>query len=100
MPKLNDVDQLGTYSSFSEAKDAVKKGMEASSKVKEVYSLDVDSNTRMVGVSVLDKSGSESTILGVADRGSGSSNPPPASLCLSRCFSSSVLLSLSLPPSP
>eukprot|EP00961_Rhodomonas_salina_P249261 3369276-Rhodomonas_salina.1 len=71
MPKLNDVDQLGTYSSFSEALQAINTGMEASSKVKEVYSLEVDDNTRMVGVSVLDNSGSEETILGVADRGDG-----------------------------
>jgi hypothetical protein len=71
MPRLKDVDMLGTFDSFREARDAIDHGISATSDVEQVYALDLDKKTRVIGLAMKEGKGSDSTVLGVTDTGKG-----------------------------
>jgi len=70
MPRVTDWDTLHQYDSHAEAIDMVKKGLLESPEVTEVYSLDLDKNKRLIGVSLEGGKGSDPTVLGVTDAAS------------------------------
>eukprot|EP00977_Amphora_coffeiformis_P017684 scaffold5865_cov186-Amphora_coffeaeformis.AAC.11 len=67
MPRLTDLDELKTFSNQNLAKIAVIDGIKATKDVDQVYELDLDSSTRIVGVHIRNNKGSDATVLQVAD---------------------------------
>lgn len=67
MPRLTDLDVLRKFSNQNEAKIAIIKGIKASNDVEQVYELDLDTNTRLVGVHFRNNKGSDATVIQVAD---------------------------------
>ena len=67
MPRLTDLDKLKEFSNFDEAKNAVSRGLKSRKDIDQVYELDLDGNTRLIGVHFHDNKGADATVIGVAD---------------------------------
>ena len=68
MPRLTDLDVLHKFSNQNQAKIAIIQGIQTAKDVEQVYELDLDTNTRLVGVHFRDDNkGSDATVLQVAD---------------------------------